>query len=173
MREQRILAVAFATFMFLLGGLVIAFLITTVIDNDEHETILGRYDSPRQILQTRPGIEGPAVTQEGMVQARGYRCLHAPKGVASVGVEMIVTYIKSGEDPVVRVPDPNYPNSPRIEVPRLPGCFNETILLTLPAKVTPGKWYIEAVEVNPMGGELRFWYSEEFTVVGRLAVAIP
>lgn len=133
---------------------------------EDHETSLGVYRSPRMITGTRPGVEGPAATEVGMITVRGYRCVY---GDETVAVELFVTYVSLGGEDATRVPDPyfNANTQPRPLSPRIVGCFDETAIFNLPPEVTPGRWYIEAAESPPDGGEIRRWFSEAFTVVGR------
>lgn len=160
----KVVIVALATLLII--GLTASATLTAYRLFDDHETSLGVYRSPRVVSGTRPGVEGPAVTEVGMITVRGYRCVY---GANPVTVELYVTYVSLDADPPRRIPDPFYSanTQPRNRTPRIPGCFDETSIFNLPPEVTAGRWYIEAAESPPNGGELRRWFSEAFTVVSR------
>lgn len=157
------LLIAYSLFLIIviLAGLYVIFAL--ISNRVEKEGVLGDYESPRSIPMTRPGVTGPAVTSVGMLLVSGRRCVHA----SGARVEQFITYRRlPSEDDAANtppVPDSSYGNL----VARAEGCIVQDIILALPPEVTPGRWYLEAIEVALSTGEIRRWTSEPFTVVGR------
>lgn len=132
----------------------------------EDRDVLGDYVSPRQIITTLPRDPDtrPRVLEAGSVIIRGYRCVEGNKTVV---VQQSITFHPipptEGRTPVREPADPT--ELPL--VPRLAGCFDQDIVVVIPARVAPGLWHIESIERVPATGELRSWFTEPFEVIPR------
>lgn len=160
--RPRGLWIAAGVFVLAYTILIMAAVAYFVSNLDRPSDRLYDYASPRNILSTRPDRDSPATLEQGMLLVRGYRCV---RGEDTVVVQQFITY-RAAEPPARTTSDPPA-GQPAPERPRVPGCFEEDILLLLPAAVTPGFYYLEALERVPATGEFRTWFSEQFEVVAR------
>lgn len=121
------------------------------------KTGLCEYTSPRKILTTVKGVEGPAVLERGQVTERAVRCVQG-KDILNV-----LTYRN------FKNLDTNQTVQDLIgeQQPRLRGSVSTDVVIQLPEKVTPGIWRLEGVDQVPDTGELRTWFSEPFFVVAK------
>lgn len=162
---QRALGAAFGLFLTAVVSFVVVIAYSALAPDPSPPGVMGDYESPRSIPMTRPGVAGPAVTEVGMIIIRGRRCISASHDVT---VQQFVTYREipesnEGPERSKAVPDGSYGD----EVARAGGCVVQDLLLALPAAVTPGRWYLDVIEIAVSTGEIRRWTSEPFTVVGR------
>ena len=152
-----------AAFLFFLASIfvLIASLVLYVVKDTTDSSVMGPYESPRQILSTRPGVEGPATLEGGMLIVRGFRCIENDSPVI---VEQFLSFRQVDEVSGELRESVSVPSAQKA---RVAGCFEEDILVILPALVTPGDWYIEGVDRSVQTGELRSWYSNHFQVISR------
>lgn len=162
-RQTVLLRAAFLLFLASVVILATTSLFFLIRDAGPQPETLAEYRSPRSILTVRPPVEGPGTTEFGMLLVQGYRCVNTKQPII---IQQFITYrlVEDGEGPGKVVQDnAGLPS----DQARLPGCYEQQLILALPEGVTPGKWFIEAAERDPHTGALRTWFSETFTVVAR------
>lgn len=149
------LAIASLIFAASVALLVAAALLTYVRDN--HDTVLGPY-SEADILSTVAGTAGPAVLEAGTLSIGQERCVNAP---SLIQAEVTIAFRHLDPGPPAAVPFLE-----RAIQSRAPGCNYTVMQIPLPAAVTSGTWRLEGISRALNSGEIRYWVSESFTVVG-------
>lgn len=128
------------------------------LSRDSAKPSLCEYDSPRQILTTVRGIEGPAAEQNGTVVERATRCVD---GADLLDVRAFRSFVPiDPPGPPVR----DLTGEPQI---RTRGRNITDISVQLLSGVTPGRWRLEGVDIANNTGDIRVWHSEDFLVVER------
>lgn len=137
--------------------LLVAVLLLAVYHNSNGGGVLGDYDEA-EVLSSIPGIEQPAVRLAGQLSLGQTRCVHGGKIVA---VEVTIIFERLDDGTPARVPY-------LISVPqtRAPGCNYQIANYPLPQTMTAGTWRATGISRATATGEVRYWASEPFLVVG-------
>lgn len=152
-----------ALFVFFMVTIVFTALMTAQLLQKAAEDHLGVYGD-RAVLNTLPGIEGPAIEERGTLQVRGESCIHLKRKGTVLQVVSSTSYRRV--DMPGRAAD-----SVIAKTSRADGCTTATVALVLPPEVTPGVWIADGVERGL--GELRSWSTDPFRVVARPPVNGP
>ena len=151
---RRLVLFTFAFYWLALLALVISSI--TYLSRPKSHPGLGDYSSPREILASMPGVQGPAVFVGRPVIERAVRCV-----IGNQPVKVLAYRNFHNLETGVVVPD--LQGDPQV---RAPGCNSTDTPVAVLDKVTPGLWELNGGDVLTSTGELRTWFSEPFRVIG-------
>lgn len=140
----------------------IAVIITGFTISSPDEPSLGEYISPQRVLNRIPGAVYPSAYIGESITVSGVRCINEG-GINVLAVRSFVetrtTEPRTAQGETIVSVDLPLPQNACGDRPSQP--------IKMPVAVEPGWWKISAFNISLTDGEIRFWESEEFEVVGR------
>lgn len=142
--------------------LAAAFILFTAIPGER--VGLCDYPSPRPILTTVPGADGPAVMERGQIVERATRCVSGASFLNVLAFRDFLEVEPGGCTTRTGVKRTVRDLQGQAQV-RIKGSTVSDTTVQLPPDVTPGNWCMIGSDVVSSTGEFRVWWSQEFTVL--------